>query len=444
MRDSSLWLRRRAYDPPDNSTQHTWFFRATAIAASWLVLAGYTCFSITLASRDDLKWSADVLASLGGIALGSGYVAGLIAFTFSRSLNFKNDVVVLPTLLSSAGGLFELVLNYTLHNTISVSGAYVYAPLIVASLSTLVLAGTALWINTRLKIRKAVEVSRKQHLELSPDPSGLVHARSQHDDGRAPSIYAEPPASATSASSMPFLFHHNSNTLPSATTNPSFQAFAPPSPRARTTLSDMPLPPPLRHMSSTEIRNTEMSIPEDEAQRRQLLRLLIAKEQQDHPDGNRDPSSNPSPEPSGASSTYRIDWPGAENSEDDDSDYAGMKSSYADTRTGKPSRGARELLPIPDPIDLNFPPPPTKETTSNRWSLGNLLGSPKKKPSPQPMEIGIPGNRPTRATTISDVKMERERRRREIERSSLHEDAGGGGGGNGRDSSIGRGANLGA
>jgi hypothetical protein len=430
MRDSSSWLRRSVYEP--DAPQTTWFFRTTAIAASWIVLAGYSFFTVALtAPREDLKWREDVLGALGGIALASGYAGATIAFIFSKSLRFKLDSVVLPVLLSSVGGLFEFVLNYVLHNTIPVDGAYIYIPLVTACVFSLLLAGAALYINTRLKIQKAVETSRKSHLELSYNYT--AHAE---DGGRAPSIFAEPPASAISASSVPFLSHSK----PPATTSPAYQAFAPRSARSPTpeplnqTLSTMPMPPPLRHMTSTEMHNAEMNIPEDEAQRRQLLRLLIAREQESnvapHGNGTRG-AANPSPEPSGASSTYRIDWPGATSSDDEDDAmlYTDEDRENNRSRLSNRGRGTREYtgsggpgLSVPNAAELSFPPPPKEADKGKRWSLGNLLSSGVgKKASPE--RTDMPSSMPTRAKTVADIKMERhmerERRRMEIERSTL-------------------------
>ncbi|KPI34954.1 uncharacterized protein AB675_3862 [Cyphellophora attinorum] len=431
MRDSSTWLRRSVYEP--EAPQSTWFFRATAIAASWIVLAGYSFFTVALtAPREDLKWRADVLGALGGIALASGYAGATIAFIFSKSLRFKLDSVVLPVLLSSIGGLFEFVLNYVLHETIPVTGAYIYIPLVTACVFSLLLAGAALYINTRLKIQKAVESSRKSQLELNYNHT--IHA---DESGRPPSIYAEPPASAISASSVPFLSHSQ----PPAITNSAYHGLGPrsaisPTPPLPHSLSTMPMPPPLRHMTSTEMHNAEMNIPEDEAQRRQLLRLLIAKEQEEQPDpsgaGGRG-AANPSPEPSGASSTYRIDWPGATSSDDEDDAmlYTDEDRENNRSRLSNRGRGTREYtgsggpgLSVPSATELNFPPPPKEADKGKRWSLGNLLSSGGGKKA-QPEPVDMPSTMPTRAKTVADIKMERhqerERRRMEIERSTLQE-----------------------
>jgi hypothetical protein len=99
-------------------------------------------------------------------------------------------------------------------------------------------------------------------------------------------------------------------------------------------------------------------MPEDEAQRQQLLRLLIAREQ-----GQRGPSPDPS-------STYRIEW-----MEQDDHTHLAVP------QPGRPRSGSAPSI-------------------TNRWHIANLLGT-KKQPSTE------------------DIKSQREYRRREIERDSL-------------------------
>ena len=255
-----------------------------------------------------------------------------------------------------------------------------YAPLGVACVGTVLCAGGALFINTQLKIQKAVEESRKSHHEMAGRATGPQYSTThRHIRGvSASTTWDAQSAGAIPSAGTPFLDHrsqlHSRHTSPQPRhASPALSQHPQPEPYDA---HRMPMPPPLRHMSSTELRPIEMHIPEDEAQRRQLLRLLIAKEQADDP---HTVSSNPG---TGTSSTYRIDWPGG-------GDDSGMLSPQ-------------------------FPPPPSAQGNkrqsseiSNRWTIGNLLGRKTKTPEP--------------VITQADVKEERDRRRREIERSSLSE-----------------------
>lgn len=107
----------------------------------------------------------------------------------------------------------------------------------------------------------------------------------------------------------------------------------------------------------TELLPVPMQIPEDEAQRQQLLRLLIAKEQEQR---------GPSPD----SSTYRIDWAG-----DEDGHHLKVPQQ------SRPRSGSAPHV-------------------GNRWDMRDLLGV-RREPS------------------LEEVQDKREQRRREIERQSL-------------------------
>lgn len=113
-------------------------------------------------------------------------------------------------------------------------------------------------------------------------------------------------------------------------------------------------------MAATEMM--PMEVPEDEAQRRQLLRLLLARER-----GARGPS--PSPDTSSMYSTYRIDLP---------EEYNRVPPN------GRPRRGSEPSI-------------------SDKWTVKNLLGH--RKQSSKDNNV--------------DVEEEREKRRRQIERDSL-------------------------
>lgn len=452
----SPFLRPHPYQ--HGPSQSTWFLRTTAISASWLALAGYTLFSLLVSPSDQLRWSTDVLASLGGIALTSGYVGGLMAYYFARSIAFRLDSVVLPLLLSSVGGLFAIVVNWALHQEVQTGSAYLYAPLGVACVSTVLCAGAALFLNTQRKIHNAVAEAQRRHVELT----GHLPNSSSHWDASVP---LAPNAGTPFLEQYPYArrdTRHSTPHYPEGDHRPSLTAHRPPLPYD---LHTMPIPPPLRHMSSTELRPIEDNIPSDEAQRRQLLRLLIAKEQAsddiDAPDhhqqqrtsfSNGGGGKNAQKVASGTSSTYRIDWPGS------------PELGPLDDNAGRRSQGEGEDGP-PLVAGGAFTPPPASDgqapqqqrwhhrrsssslggggggegaEISNRWSIGNLLGGGKRKRSSvagaaETGAVAVGGNsgeddEEIRLRREREVqRAERERRRREIERSSI---VGGGGGGN--------------
>jgi hypothetical protein len=444
----------RSYPYEDSRQQSTWFLRATAISASWLALAGYTLFSLLVSPSDQLRWSTDVLASLGGIALTSGYVGGLIAFYFARTLAFRLDSVVLPLLLSSVGGLFAIVLNWALHQEVQTGKAYVYAPLGIACVTTVTCAATALYLNTQRKIRAAVEESSRRHLELTGNTNTAwstagadtraITAGTPFLDHNTPHLYQRP-SYHRSSNSLDSRFYHQQQHTPQYPNGNSLiinTSHALPRPY---NLQTMPMPPPLRHMSSTELRPIEMNIPEDEAQRRQLLRLLIAKEQSSSNLGPENTSDVDAKEgASGGIGTYRIDWPGSALLDE----QRGPLSPPLVRPTGKAVESVG--------MTTAFPPPPRSPKSqarldkeerrrsaasgrsggadddgeiSNRWSIGNLLGRRKihgvgpgaerDEEATETEEERQARDRDREAMLQQQLKEERERRRREIERSSI-------------------------
>lgn len=417
-----------------NIQHHTWLLRATAITSSWSTLLGYTFFAITLSSPlDNLRWSEDILASLGGIALGTGYAGGLIAYYFAHSLSFRLDTVILPLLLSSIGGIFELVLNYALHTETPISGPYIYVPLTIACTSTLICAGASLYLNTRLKIQQAIHLA-SHHGPPTHDPL-QQYSLQFPDDASTPHPFTstDPTSKSTSALS---LFRTRSSTAghpllenPFSSQPPSSHSTSRPPLTASSTISTttpqttypqtygpnthplthVPIPPPLRHMTSTELRHTASSIPEDEAQRRQLLRLLLARESD-----ARNGASNPSPEPGhGTGETYRIDWPAAES--DDES-----HERHSHAQAGLVADGKSPAM-----VGVSALTTESGGTTGReRWSIGALLGGRRRSVFD---EVGLTGAGEgvspitplTPAATSGVAKEERERRRREIEAGFL-------------------------
>jgi hypothetical protein len=307
------------------------YLRTVATVSSWAALAGYTLFVLIFTSlRDNVKLSRSALVALASVLLTAGYAGAGTSFAFSRnSPSVQYKVIFLPFLLTSIAGLIEVVINHSLHKEFEVgkSSPYIYAPLIVASLTTVLFA--LLSFLAYLHIRKTPLSSTNIDRNI---PAWETHAFSGGDPGQSTEL------------------------LPS-------QAHAPlHSPYAKYEFSQ----------SQSQQRNIDMNdiIPGDEAQRRQLLRLLLAREQ---------PDRGPSPD---ASSTYRIDWPGDEG----------------------PSRPQHTRhLSVPS---ISRPRAGSAPSITDRWHMGNLLGR-KRKPSLEmnKMEGEIPDAR--------------EVRRREIETNSL-------------------------
>lgn len=320
------------HKPTSPSTSTVPFYlRTTATISSWLSLAGYTLFALIFTSRsDNVKLSRIAVVSLASFLLTAGYLGAAGTFFLSRHApSVQYNAVLLPFLFTSVSGLIEIVINHSTHKTFPVgkTSPYIYAPLIVASLTTIffgLLSFLAYW-----HIRK--QPQPLQSAEVST-PAWQLHAFAQRHD----------PEQSTEL-------------LPTQTVYPQRNPYA----RYEATNGV------LRDMDMNDM------IPEDEAQRRQLLRLLLAREQ---------PDRGPSPD---ASSTYRIDLP---------DDY------------NTPVRPAHTRhLSVPD---ISRPRAGSAPSITDRWHISNLLGR-KRPPSQETNEVA------------GDLPDAREVRRREIERNSL-------------------------
>lgn len=220
------------------------YYQTVTLVASWLALGGYACFAIAFTAQDGhLKPSRAVVVALAVALTFSGYVIGTFAAFISRSLLFTLDAVLLPLLTSSVVGLFITVANHASQKDLDVpSEAYVLVPLITSGIATIITGLFAFIVSRKIRGIKKSDQRRRQHVQ-------------RWDRGQSVSY-----GDATSTSEL----------LP---------------------MDAMPPAVPL----------DSYGIPEDEAQRRQLLRLLLNREPADSPLHNRPPS------------TYRINLPGEDN-----------------------------------------------------------------------------------------------------------------------------------
>ncbi|KIW88175.1 uncharacterized protein Z519_11286 [Cladophialophora bantiana CBS 173.52] len=276
-----------------------WYFRTTAIAASWLALGGYIVFSLVFTSAEEnIKVSRTFLTVLAAVFLILGYGAITAIAYFSRSLLFLFDAVLLPILTSSFMGVFVTVMNHALHKRFPIpTQVYIYVPLVIACATTIG-TGVLSYITFR-KLSKIKELDRQ---------------RRQHVQRWDRSSYVSYGDAASTTELIPM--------------NPW----------------------------------TANNIPEDEAQRRQLLRLLLTRD------------SAESPNHRNSQSTYHITLPGEEAGSDR------LEVAQPDTR---PRSGS---LPA----------------STGKWQILNKLSRDR---SP--------------ATDNGASKNLRERRREEIERSSV-------------------------
>jgi len=297
-------LRKTVFDLHLERERLPWYYRTLAVVSSWLALGGYILFAMLFTSNEDnLKTSRVALTGLAGALVVVGYVAISITAWFSKSLLFCFDCVLLPILTASSMGIFVIVIHRALNDTFPIK-TNLYFYIPLVTASVLTAASGALSFLAFRRLNNIKATDNRHRIS----PKRLAYADTDTDT-------ATDTATAAAA--------------------------------------------------GTELRR--MRIPEDEAQRQQLLRLLLKRES----------GRTPSPD---SVSTYRIDLPSslAENE----------RRQYLAVPTQDPGRGRSGSLPT---------------TTPSRWQLGNLM----------------PGR--NRSPTVDSFKDPRQRRREEIERGGSME-----------------------
>lgn len=273
------------------------YYRVVSLSATWLALGGYVIFALAFTSAEDnLKIPRNALVGIAATFLTIGYAVSALSAFFSRSLMFTFDAVLIPILTSSFMGVFVTVANHALHEEFPISNKL----LIYVPLITACIATIASAVVSFIVYRKISHIK-------SLDTQRRHHLKRWD---RASSVsYGD----ATSTSELL----------------------------------------PMNNMNN-------ISLPEDEAQRRQLLRLLLSRDSAESPGLTLTPS------------TYQITLP-----------------------TDNQGSDAPQVVPVGQR--------PRAGSLPSGTSKFNLLG-----------KIGR-----DRSPTVESFKNPRERRRDEIERSSM-------------------------
>jgi hypothetical protein len=109
-------MRETSFDLYTERDALPWYFRTIAVVASWLALGGYVVFALVFTSdTDNIKVSRTFLTVLASALLVIGYATAAATAYFGRSLLFLFDAVLLPILTSSFMGVFVTVMNHALH-----------------------------------------------------------------------------------------------------------------------------------------------------------------------------------------------------------------------------------------------------------------------------------------------------------------------------------------
>ncbi|KAK5945797.1 hypothetical protein PMZ80_003005 [Knufia obscura] len=228
-------LRETTFDLYTEQERLPWYYKALSTFSAWLVLAGYILFSIAYTSTaDELRISPNFITGLAATGVFLGYLSDAALAFLSRSLIFTFDGVLMPVLTASAVGVFSTVVHRALKKRTE-PGNEIYLVLpLVVAGVGSVVSGVLSWVVYR-KLRKIKELDARRRAHI---PLG--------DFAGSPMLGMGGGGSG------------------------------------------------LGHVSR-EVRDM---VPDDEQQRRQLMHLLMAKD-----DRGRHSSVD------GGSSTYRIDLP---------------------------------------------------------------------------------------------------------------------------------------
>jgi hypothetical protein len=231
-------MRETVFDLYTERDALPWYFRAIATLASWLVLAGYVVFALAAASgSNNIKISRTSWTAIGGVCLVIGYVTITAIAFFCHSILFLFDAVLLPMITASAMGVIVTITDHALHKHVPGSSqAYYYAPLIIGAISTTVSGVLSYIVFRRITKFKEKDMMRRQRVHR-PERGSYTS-------------YGD--ATSTTELASPGHFWSANN------------------------------------------------LPEDEAQRRQLLRLLL----------NREAAEAPRKEHRNSQTTYHINLPG--------------------------------------------------------------------------------------------------------------------------------------
>lgn len=155
-------MKKTAFDLYVERDRIPWYYKAVALVASWLVLAGFILFPLVFTSdADNIKSSRTTLTSTGAAFFIVGYIAISVTAALSKSILFIFDAVLLPILTSSVIGLTAVVFNHALHKKFPVSDIYIIVPLTLAAISTITSAALASWTYYRINQIRASDNRRK-------------------------------------------------------------------------------------------------------------------------------------------------------------------------------------------------------------------------------------------------------------------------------------------
>ncbi|PVI04782.1 hypothetical protein DM02DRAFT_518030 [Periconia macrospinosa] len=180
----------------DEST--AWYWRFIAMAASWMILAGYLILP-GLYTRDisgegsQLRFSEAVLSVFVVALLTAGYSFTALLCFACRNEIFQAESIFLPALTSSALGLIAIAYNFLssrayIWNTAAISAT------VISATSTVMYACLLLWTHRRI-VQLKEQASQRSNLWSEQSYYSNYVANMYPTASRSPSTAPEPPLS---------------------------------------------------------------------------------------------------------------------------------------------------------------------------------------------------------------------------------------------------------
>ncbi|KAF1952210.1 hypothetical protein CC80DRAFT_182290 [Byssothecium circinans] len=144
---------------PSGDEHAAWYWRFIALAASWMILAGYLILPGLYARESQLKISQTVLSVFVVALLTAGYSFTALLYCACRNTVFQAESIFLPALISSAIGLLTIAYNF-LASRAYVWGTAAISGTVISTTSTLLYGVLLLWTHRRIVKMKEAAASR--------------------------------------------------------------------------------------------------------------------------------------------------------------------------------------------------------------------------------------------------------------------------------------------
>ncbi|KAF2657595.1 hypothetical protein K491DRAFT_594706 [Lophiostoma macrostomum CBS 122681] len=147
----------------DANNTTPWYWRAIALAASWMILGGYLILPGLYAKDPQLRFSQAVLSVFVVALLTAGYSFTALLCFACRNEMFQAEAIFLPALTSSGLGLLTIAYNFISSRSF-VWGTAAITGTVISTTSTVLYGALLLWTHRRIVQLKDSASPRAVHL----------------------------------------------------------------------------------------------------------------------------------------------------------------------------------------------------------------------------------------------------------------------------------------